>query len=176
MKSNHLLSHAPSLLYLESYHDGNWRNHIRGSFRVTSTSSKDFFYRESDERIGFGSCWRWKRLPTNPTNDQKSNCWNRETGLWTTTWFVHKVRGHRHWLQGVWIATCSCETRWKLALYQYQRWHSSSSSSSTSWWQWNEHWWSSFMKDCQWPLRSWNERHQRTGRPVLDAHSSRNSE
>ena len=30
--------------------------------------------------------------------------------FWTTTWFVHTVRGHRHWLQGVWIATCGCET------------------------------------------------------------------
>ena len=26
----------------------------------------------------FRSCWRWKRLPPNPTKDQKSNCQNRE--------------------------------------------------------------------------------------------------
>ena len=38
--------------------------------------------------------------------------------------------------------------------YQYQRWHSSSSSSSTSWWQWNEHWWSSLIGECQLPLSS----------------------
>ena len=35
-----------------------------------------------------------------------------------------------------------------IPLYQYQRWHSSSSSSSTSCWQWNEHWWSSQIKEC----------------------------
>ena len=59
-----------------------------------------------------------------------------------------------------------------IPLYQYQRWRSSSSSSSTSWWQWNEHWWSSYIKECQLPLSSWNEQHQRTGRPVFDDNSS----
>ena len=39
---------------------------------VTSTSSKDFLQRQVDERIGFRSCWRWQRLPTNPTKDQNS--------------------------------------------------------------------------------------------------------
>ena len=34
-------------------------------------------------------------------------------------------------------------------LKKYQRWHSSSSSSSTLWWQWNKHWWSSQIKECQ---------------------------
>ena len=64
----------------------------------------------------------------------------------------------------------------QIPLYQYQRWHSSSSSSSTSWWQWNEHWWSSYIKDCQLPLSSCNEQPQRTGKLVLDAYSSRNAE
>ena len=32
-----------------------------------------------------------------------------------TTWSVHTVRGHRHRLQGVWIATCSSETSRKLS-------------------------------------------------------------
>ena len=41
-----------------------------------------------------------------------------------------------------------------IPLYQYQRWHSSSSSSSTSWWQWNEHWWSSLIKESPLPLAS----------------------
>ena len=36
------LRHTPSILYSEGYHDGNWRSHIRQSFCVTSTSSKDF--------------------------------------------------------------------------------------------------------------------------------------
>ena len=52
----------------------------------------------------------------------------------------------------------------------------SSSSSSTSWWQWNEHWWSSKIHQSQFPLSSWNERHQRTGRLVEDAFSPSCSE
>ena len=35
-----------------------------------------------------------------------------------------------------------------IPFHQHQRWHSSSSSSSTSWWQWNEHWWSSYFSIC----------------------------
>ena len=49
-------------------------NHMRESICVTLTSSKDFLQRQLDGRIGFRSCWRWKRLPTNPTKDQKYNC------------------------------------------------------------------------------------------------------
>ena len=54
----HPLRHTPSLLYPESYYDGIWRNHIRESICVTSTSCEDFLYRQLDERIGFRSCWR----------------------------------------------------------------------------------------------------------------------
>ena len=43
IERNHPLQHAPSLLYPEGYHDGNWTNHIRESTCVTSTSSEDFF-------------------------------------------------------------------------------------------------------------------------------------
>ena len=42
IERNHLLRHSPSLLFPESYYDGNWRNHIRESICVTPTSSKDF--------------------------------------------------------------------------------------------------------------------------------------
>ena len=42
IERNHPLRHTPSLLYPESYYDGNWRNHVRESICVTSTSSKDF--------------------------------------------------------------------------------------------------------------------------------------
>ena len=37
----HSSRNTPSLLYPEGYHDGNWRNDIRESVCVTSTSSKD---------------------------------------------------------------------------------------------------------------------------------------
>ena len=65
--------HASSLLYPEGCHDEIWSRHIRESICVTS-SSKDFHQGQLDERIGFRSCWRWERLPTTPTQDQKSNC------------------------------------------------------------------------------------------------------
>ena len=43
IRSNAIIIYdTPSLLYPEGYHDGNWRNHERGSICVTSTSSKDF--------------------------------------------------------------------------------------------------------------------------------------
>ena len=42
IERNHPLRHTPSLLYPESYYDGNWRNHVRERKCVTSTSSKDF--------------------------------------------------------------------------------------------------------------------------------------
>ena len=43
IERNHPLRHTPSLLYLESSCDGIWRDYIRESIYVTSTSSKDFF-------------------------------------------------------------------------------------------------------------------------------------
>ena len=52
-----------------------------------------------------------------------------------------------------------------IPFYQYLKWHSSSSSSSTPWWQWNDHWWISYIHQSQVPLSSWNERHHSTGRP-----------
>ena len=59
IERNHPLRHASSLLCPEGYHDENWRNHLRESIWVTSTSSEDFLERPLDERIGFRSCWRW---------------------------------------------------------------------------------------------------------------------
>ena len=45
------------------------------SICVTPASSEDFLQRQLDAGIGFRSCWTWwKRLPTNPTKDHKSNC------------------------------------------------------------------------------------------------------
>ena len=45
---------------------------------------------------------------------------------------------------------------------QYQKWHSSSSSSSTSWWQWNDHW-----------LSSWNSSKLSTSELVTRASSQK---
>ena len=42
IERNHPLRHTPSLLYPESYCDGNWRNQIRENICVTSTSPKEF--------------------------------------------------------------------------------------------------------------------------------------
>ena len=120
----------------------------------------DFLQRQLDERVGFRSCWRWWRHTTNPTKNQKSNCKNRETcwqlcasvcwtfgsrqrrrsckneetrWKWTIHRFVHTTRGHRHRLQSVWIATCSCETSRKLPCSQTRKEdRESSSSRSTS--------------------------------------------
>ena len=47
-----LLRHTPSLLYPESYYDGNWINNIRESKCVTSTSSEDFLQRFPPKMIG----------------------------------------------------------------------------------------------------------------------------
>ena len=57
---------TPSLLYPEGYLDGIWRNHIRESLGVTSTSSKDFLHRELDEEIGFRRSWKQQKLPIQP--------------------------------------------------------------------------------------------------------------
>ena len=45
IERNHPLRHTPSLLYPEGYHVGNWRNHIRVSICVTSTTTDDFLRR-----------------------------------------------------------------------------------------------------------------------------------
>ena len=42
IERNHPLRHTPRLLYPESRCDGIWRNHLRESICVTSTSSKNF--------------------------------------------------------------------------------------------------------------------------------------
>ena len=42
IERHHLLRYAPSFFFPEGYHDGNWRNHLRESRCVTSTSSEDF--------------------------------------------------------------------------------------------------------------------------------------
>ena len=45
IERHHLLRHNPSLLYPERCCDGIWRNYLRESTYVTSTSSKDFLQR-----------------------------------------------------------------------------------------------------------------------------------
>ena len=42
IERNHPLRHTPSLLYPESCCDGIWRNHIRESMCVTSTTTQNF--------------------------------------------------------------------------------------------------------------------------------------
>ena len=60
--------------YCIPYQDENWRNHIRESICVTPAGSTDFISKPLDEGIGFRSCWTWRKLPTDPTKDHKSNC------------------------------------------------------------------------------------------------------
>ena len=47
--------------------------------------------------------------------DKKRRCrswWNGETRCdWTTIRFVHTVKRGGHWLQSIWIATCSCQNQ-----------------------------------------------------------------
>ena len=43
IERHHPLRHTPGSLCPESYHNGNWRSHIREIIFVTSTSSEDFF-------------------------------------------------------------------------------------------------------------------------------------
>ena len=45
IECNHPLRYTPSLLYFESCCDGLWRNHIRESVCVTSTTTDDFLQR-----------------------------------------------------------------------------------------------------------------------------------
>ena len=41
----------------------------------------------------------------------------RPVGKWTIHRFVHTSRGNRHWLQSVWIVTCSCENKQKTSVF-----------------------------------------------------------
>ena len=66
---------------------------------------------ETCEELCASVCWtfrsrrkRWRRSDKNGETRWK----------WTIHRFVHTARGNRHWLQSVWIATCSCETSRKL--------------------------------------------------------------
>ena len=62
---------------------------------------------------------------------RKSNK-NGETCKWTTNRFVHSARGNRHWLQSVWIATCSCETSRELPCSRSREEDQESSSSRST--------------------------------------------
>ena len=61
IERNHLLRHAPSLLFSESCLDGNWRNHIREGTCVTSASSQDL--------LKHG--WKRELISEDMLNDQK---------------------------------------------------------------------------------------------------------
>ena len=187
----------PACCISKGYHFGNWRNQIRESICVTSTSPEDVIWRQLDERIGFRSCWRCSRLQqTQPktkhlsvrtgrpvlaeqssgssaqeidkrvllgsesTNERTrrlvfqlcaSVCWtfrsrqgrrrkrrsrsckNGETRWkWTIHRLLHTARGNRHWLQSVWIATCSCETSRRLPCSRTREEDRESSSSTRS--------------------------------------------
>ena len=63
---------------------------------------------------------------------RRRSCWNMETCLWTTTQFVHTMRGHRHRLQSVWISTCSCATSRKLSCSRTREEDQESFSSTSS--------------------------------------------
>ena len=91
IERHHPLQYTPSLLYPEGYQDGNWRNHIRKSIRVTLVSSEDFVERQLDEGIGFRSCWTSRKLPTKP----KSNSQNRAT-CYDRTNVPFECSGNRH--------------------------------------------------------------------------------
>ena len=79
MQRNHALRYTPSVLYLKSCCDGIWRNHLRESICVTSTTSHDFLQRYLDERIGFRSRWKQQGHPTNPTKTKNLIIKNGET-------------------------------------------------------------------------------------------------
>ena len=66
-------------MYPESCCDGIWRNHLRESECVTSTTTENFLQRYLDERIGFRSRWKQQRHPTNPTNTRNPIIKNGET-------------------------------------------------------------------------------------------------
>ena len=51
---------------------------------VTSAFSKDFLQRQLDERIGFRSCWKQQRLPTNPTKTKDPIIKHGETCWWAS--------------------------------------------------------------------------------------------
>ena len=72
IERNHPSWHAPSLLYPEGYHDGNWRNHKRESICVTSTSSEDFLQRTSGWKNWFQKLLEAARTP-NESNQRPKN-------------------------------------------------------------------------------------------------------
>ena len=60
----------------------------------------------------------WKKFRSRQRRRRKRRrrpCKNGETRWkWTIRRFAHTARGNRHWLQSVWIATCSCKASRKL--------------------------------------------------------------
>ena len=137
MQSSFTILH--SLLYLESCCDGIWRNHLRESVCVTSTSSDDFLQRQLDERIGFRSRWKQQRHPTNPTTTKNPIIKNGETRGWTR---IHQGDRERYlvWSQGHQALNKNGETR---------RWIKKSTQSCVSM-----------------PIKSEEEYQTRTVRPV----------
>ena len=69
-----------------------------------------------DERVGFRSCWKQQRLPTNPTKIKNPIIKNGETREWTIV--VHSARGNRHWFQSTRIVTCSCERKQNISEFK----------------------------------------------------------
>ena len=150
IERNHPLRLTPSLLYPESCYDGIWRNHIREIIgwkncilkllEVVKTPNKSKQNQETNYQE------RWDLLVSNhlvcllrrsekmyclAANAQTQERWD----LWVDNQPVCSIssRKERHWLQGVWIATCSCETSRKLPCSRArEEGRESSSSRSTS--------------------------------------------
>ena len=71
--------------------------------------------RETCFQLCASVCWTFRSRQRRRRKRRRRSSKNRETRWkWTIHRFVHTARGNRHWLQSVWIATCSCETSRKL--------------------------------------------------------------
>ena len=123
------LRYTPSLLYLESCCDGIWRNHIRESICVTSTTSDDFLHncmKELDSEVA-GSSKDTQRIQPKPKTQlsrteetrrwtrihqgdrERYLVWSRGHQALNKNWETRKFGGARHWLQSTRIVTCSRE-------------------------------------------------------------------
>ena len=87
IERNHPVRHPPSLLYPESFHDGIWRNQIRESFCVTSTSSKDFLQNDNWWKNWIQKLLEVVKTPNKST--QNPIIKSGETCKWATTWFAY---------------------------------------------------------------------------------------
>ena len=90
IERNYPLRHAPSLLYPEGYHDGNWRNHFRESICVTSTSFKDVLLKIIGWKNWIQKLLEVVKTPNKSNQNPHPIIKHGETCEWATTWFAYK--------------------------------------------------------------------------------------